>query len=307
MAYPTADGQPQLSGNYIPLLYATMLLIEFYKTTVFGAIANTEHEDQLKKFGDTLRIRTLPDILVEDYVKGQDLNYQTPDPGFIDLLIDKGKYWAMAINALDKKQSDIAYVEKWAAHASQLQAVAIDTDVLHNTYSESHASNMGATAGLISQSINLGVLTAPKLLSKANIVDFIVDCGVVLDEQNVPSDQRWLTLPAWACGLVKTSDLKDASLTGDKVSPLRNGRIGMIDRFEIYATNSLATVADSSGPVSTYMIFGQKNALTFASQMVNTETLKNPKDFGDLIRSLQAYGYKTIKPEAQGTGYIARA
>jgi len=306
MAYPTADGQPQLSGSYIPMLYATMLLIEFYKTTVFGAIANTEHEDQLKKFGDTLRIRTLPDIIVQDYVKGQDLNYQTPDPGYIDLLIDKGKYWAMAINALDKKQSDIAYVEKWAAHASQIQAIAIDTDVLHNTYSTSHASNMGATAGLISQSINLGALTAPKLLTKSNIIDWIVDCGVVLDEQDVPADQRWLTLPAWACGLVKTSDLKDASLTGDKVSPLRNGRIGMIDRFEIYATNNLAKVTDSSGPISTYNIFGQKNALTFASQMVNTETLKNPKDFGDLIRSLQAYGYKTLKPEAMGTGYIAR-
>ena len=72
MAYPTADGQPQLSGSYIPILYATMLLIEFYKTTVFGAIATTEHEDQLKKFGDTLRIRTLPDIIVQDYVKGQE-------------------------------------------------------------------------------------------------------------------------------------------------------------------------------------------------------------------------------------------
>ena len=80
MAYPGAIGHPQMSGGYIPLLYATMLLIEFYKTTIFGAIANTDHEDELKKFGDTLRIRQLPDITSRPYVKGQDLIYETPDP-----------------------------------------------------------------------------------------------------------------------------------------------------------------------------------------------------------------------------------
>lgn len=301
--YPTAAGHPNHSGSYIPRLYASKLLIAFYAATVFGAIATTEHEQQLQKFGDTLRIRSLPEIESKDYVKGQDLDIQTPEGGYIDLEINKGKYWAMAINMLDKKQIDVDYVTKWSEHASNKQKIAIDADILADIYGDVHASNKGSSAGAISGDINLGVSGTPLTLTKDNIIDKTVECGVVLDEQNVPDDGRWMLYPAWACGMLKSSDLKDASMTGDGKSTLRNGRIGMIDRFEIYQTNQLEkTSADSA----TNAMFGQKEALAFASQMTNTETLKNPNDFGDIIRSLQAYGYKVIKPEAMGHLYIAK-
>ncbi len=303
MGYPTATGFPDHSGSYIPTLYASTLLVEFYKATVFGAIATTEHEGQLKKFGDKLQIRTLPDITVRDYVKGQDLVYETPEGGVISLDIDKGKYWSMAFNALDKKQFDIDYVTKWAVHASQNQKVAIDTDVLANVYASAHADNSGATAGAESGAFDMGETGSPKVLTASSILSWIVDCGTVLDEQNVPDENRWLTLPSWACGMLKKSDLKNANETGDSVSPLRNGLIGQIDRFEIYRTNNLAKVTDGSDSV-TNAIFGHKGAIAFASQMTMTEQIKNPNDFGDLVRSLQAYGYKVQKPEALGLGYI---
>ena len=303
--FPTAGSFPNKSGGYIPLLYATMLLVEFYKATVFGAIATTEYEGELKKHGDTLRIRTLPEIVSQDYVKGQKLKYQTPEGGFLDLVIDKGKYWAMALNSLDTKQIDLPYIQKWAEHASVTQKVAIDSDVLSNVYAYAHANNRGTAAGLESASFDLGTTGDPVALTKATILDWIVDCGNVLDEQNVPDENRWLTLPSWACGMLKKSDLKDASITGDGQSVLRNGRIGMIDRFEIFRTNNLSSVIDGSAKVTNSM-FGHKSAIAFASQMIETETLPNPDDFGKLMRSLQAYGYKVVKPEALGHGYIAK-
>ena len=301
--YPTATSHPNDSGSYIPMLYATMLLVAFYQSTIFGAIATTEHEDQLQKFGDTLRIRTLPDIVSRDYVKGQNLQYETPEGGSIDLVIDKGKYWGIKINELDKKQIDVDYVRRWAEHASTTQKVGIDSDVLSNTYASSHASNKGNSAGLKSGNIALGASGTPLALTKANIIDYIVDAGVVLDEQDAPDEGRWFALPSWACGLLKKSDLKDASLTGDGTSVLRNGRLGMIDRFELYRTNNLATVTDGVDTVTNAM-FGHKIAIAFASQMLNTETLPNPNDFGQILRSLQAYGYKVQKPEALGHFYI---
>jgi hypothetical protein len=39
---------------------------------------------------------------------------------------------------------------------------------------------------------------------------------------------------------------------------------------------------------------------------MNTENLPNPKDFGEIIRSLQAYGYKVVKPEALGHLYAKK-
>ncbi len=303
--YPTAGGFPNKSGGYIPLLYATMMLIEFYKATVFGAIATTEYEGQLKQFGDTLRIRTLPDIVSRKYVKGQKLIRQRPDPGFLDLVIDKGEYWSVSTNNLDTKQIDLPYIQKWAEHASITQKVAIDSDVLSNVYAYAHANNCGSTAGANSGAFDMGEAGAPVELSKSTILDWIVDAGTVLDEQNVPDENRWFTLPSWACGMLKKSDLKDASLTGDGKSTLRNGRIGMIDRFEIFRSNNLATTVDDSTNVTNAM-FGHKSAIAFASQMTEQRTIDDPDDFGKITEALQAYGYKVVKPEALGHGYIAK-
>lgn len=305
MSYPTASGFPNMSGSYIPTLYAAKLLVEFYKSSVFGDIATTEYEGQISQMGDTLRIRTLPDIVVNNYTKGQKLVYQTPEGSYLDLLIDKGKYWAVAYNELDKKQSDIEYVQKWAEHAGETMKVAIDADVLQNTYGDVHASNKGATAGVESGDIDLGSSGSPVELLSTNIIDTIVNCGVVLDEQNVPDDNRWMVLPAWAIGLLKSSDLKDASITGDGQSVLRNGRVGKIDRFTIYMSNNLKMTTDGSDKVANAM-FGHKMGIAFASQMTSKETIDNPNDFGKLIRALQAYGYKVVKPEAVGHLYATK-
>lgn len=304
--YPISIGHPDLSANskYIPTLYAKKLLIEFYKASVFSDIANTDYEGQIKEQGDKVEIRMLPDITINTHTKGQALTYENPESSTVTLLIDKGKYWAISIDPVDKKQSDIEFVNQWAVHASETLRVGIDYDVLSNIYSDVSSSNSGATAGVNSSSFNLGATGAVVGLTYSNILNYIVDCGTVLDEQNIPDTGRWMVLPPWACGLIKKGDLKDASLAGDATSIMRNGLIGMIDRFKIYKSNNLATASDTSDGSTAVtahkILFGHPSSLTFASQMVMSETLKNPTAFGDLLRALQVYGYKVVKPEAIG-------
>ncbi len=297
--YPVAAGFPDMSGTYIPTLYAKKLLIALYAATVFGAIANTDLEGTISKFGDTVKIRTLPDITVRDYVKGQNLNYETPEPSTVSLLIDKGKYWALNINTVDKKQSDIDYVSQWAAHASERLKIAIDSGMLADIYDDVGANNKGLTAGLKSANINLGVSGTPLAVDSTNIIETIAKCGQVLDEQNVPDTGRWFVIPAWLSFLIKTSDLKDASLAGDATSIIRNGRIGMVDRFTLYLSNNLKTNT-SGNYTATEMVFGHKMSLTFATQIVEREIIPNPNDFGQLLRALQVYGYKVVKSQAIG-------
>jgi hypothetical protein len=43
---------------------------------------------------------------------------------------------------------------------------------------------------------------------------------------------------------------------------------------------------------------------TFASQMTNMETMRSEATFGNIIRGLQVYGYKVIKPEALAQGVV---
>ena len=95
-------------------------------------------------------------------------------------------------------------------------------------------------------------------------------------------------------------------ITGDSASPIRNGLVGSIDRFTIYSSNLLSSVADS-GHSCTNMLFGHKSALTFASQLVENQLIDNPQDFGKLMRGLQVYGYKVVKKQSIGRlyGYAA--
>lgn len=99
--------------------------------------------------------------------------------------------------------------------------------------------------------------------------------------------------------------LKDASLAGDGTSIMRNGRLGIIDRFELYSSNQIATTTDGADTVQN-CIFGHPTAITFASQLTENRMIPNPDDFGDLMEGLQVYGYETIKAQALGHFYATK-
>ena len=153
-----------------------------------------------------MHIRTTPSITINNHSKGEQLTYENPVPTLVDLLIDKGKYYAFNAEDVDKKQSDYNFMEDWTRDAAEQLKISIDTDILANTFADAHADNQGATAGVISNSFDLGVTGSPVVLTKANILDVIVNMGTVLDEQNVPETGRFVVLPPWACGMIKKSD-----------------------------------------------------------------------------------------------------
>lgn len=284
------------SGTFIPQIWSGKLLVKFYAATVFGSIANTDYEGEIKGMGESVIIRSTPDIVIRDYEIGDTLTNQRPTAPKVQLDIDKGKYFSFVLDDVEETQSDIALLDDWGNDASEQMQIAIDTQILGTIYADVSADNKGATAGVKSNSYNLGTTAAPVILTKANILDYIVDMGSVLDEQNIPHNGRWLVLPVWACGLIKKSDLKDASVSGDGTSMLRNGRLGMIDRFEIYMSNNVAAIGGGSNVWQ--ILAGHKAGLTFASQMTNMETLRGETRFGTIVRGLNVYGYKVIKATA---------
>ena len=294
MAFPASGGYTQYSGNFIPEIWSGKLQVKFYKTTVFSEIANTDWEGEIKGQGDKVHIRTIPTITINSYTKGQNLTNQVPDSTPVELLIDKGKYFAVVLDDVDAVQTDIKLMDVFTNDATTQMKIAIDADVLNGVKASAATDNKGATAGVISGNINLGTDASPRAVTSSNILDLFLDAGQVLDEQNVPEDGRWLVIPAWMASMVKRSDLKQAYLTGDSVSPLRNGKLGMIDRFMVYVSNNLPKTNDGDS----YVMAGTRDAITFASQMTNVETLRAQSTFGNIVRGLNVYGYNVIKPEA---------
>jgi len=309
MSYPVSPGRPNYSGNFIPEIWSGKLIENFYDATVLAAISNTDYEGEIRQYGDTVNIRTTPEITIRDYVKGQTLTVENPDKPKIQLLIDKGEYFACVEDDVDKVQSDINLMDTWSKDASERMKIKIDQRVLTDILPGVASTNKGATAGAISASFNLGVTTSPLTVTKDGaggttaVIDLLVDLGTVLDEANCPEDNRFVVIPAKMAGLIKKSELKDASLTGDGTSIVRNGRLGMIDRFTVYMSHNLKK-ASVGGATEFSLIAGHKMGFTFASQMTNMETIRSESTFGNIIRGLQVYGYKVTKGEALATSII---
>jgi hypothetical protein len=305
MTFPVAPGRPNYSGNFIPEIWSGKLIENFYDATVLAAISNTDYEGEIRNMGDTVNIRTIPNITIRDYVKGQNLVVENPDRPKLQLVIDKGEYFACVEDDVDKVQSDVNLMDMWSKDASEQMKIKIDQRVLTDMLVDISALNKGATAGRISGNINLGTDGSPLTVTKDGassstaVIDLLVDMGTVLDEANSPEQNRFVVIPAKMAGLIKKSELKDASLTGDGTSIVRNGRLGMIDRFTVYTSHNLKV---SSGKFN--IIAGHKMGFTFASQMTNMETLRSENTFGNIIRGLQVYGYQVIKPEALSTAVV---
>ena len=297
MAFATSSGHPAYTGNFIPEIWSGKLIENFYDATVLAAISNTDYEGEIRNMGDTVNIRTTPEITIQTYVKGQTLSVENPDKAKLQLIIDKGEYFACVEDDVDQVQTDMNLMDMWSKDASERMKIKIDQRVLTDLLPDVSANNKGQTAGAISGNIDLGVAGTPEALTTSNVIGKIVDMGTVLDEANCPEGDRFLVIPAKMAGLIKQSDLKDASITGDGSSPLRNGRLGMIDRFTVYVSHNLKKT--SGGEFS--VIGGHKMGFTFASQMTNMETIRSETTFGNIIRGLQVYGYKVVKPEALAT------
>jgi hypothetical protein len=316
--YPTGSAANTLAATgFIPEIWSGKMVEKFYNSTVLAAISNTDYEGEIKSFGDKVHIRTKPTITIKKYAADGLLEPDRPAGGEVILNIDQGRYWNTILDDVMRTQSDINLLSIWAEDAAEQMKITIDTDVLLNILGQCAAVNEGTLSGAASLNLNLGVTGTPLLLAATagsgvvDILDCILRLGQTLDEQNIPETGRWLVLPAWAATLIKRSELRQAYLSGDAVSMLRNGRIGMVDRFTIYSSNLLPKGAITSPATlaagETVMYAGHPHALTFASQMTEMEVMRSEHTFGNLQRGLQVYGYKVVAPVALAQAIIKPA
>ena len=299
--------------GYNPKRYSGKILRKFYETCVLPQISNTDYEGEIKDYGDTVIIRTTPDIQVHDYQKGQDLSYDVYDTDITTLTIDKGKYWAFVTNPVDQKQTDIkSFVENWTSDAARRVKIAIERDVMSYLITMADTYNTGATAGKVSGAYNLGTAASTRPIIASTVIQLINDCGSVLSEQNIPvlEESCWMVAGQKFMNLLASSDLYKADIMGTgKSLELTGGqhRIPKIDCFDIYASNLMPAVVNSGSTVASagYVIFGHRDALTFAAQLTENEALPNPKGFGTLHRGLIIYGYKVVQPKCLGFAVVS--
>lgn len=325
---------PTIAAAFNPMLWSKKINAKYYVDNQLVEVTNTNWEGEIKSQGDSVRIRTAPTLTISDYVIGSSLQYEVPTPIYQDMLIEKAKSFAFQCNDVQTAQSDIDLQNFYMDDAAKQLKISITEEVFYSMFigptpnsasttaantRSTAAANQGATAGAKSAALNLGTDLVPVDLTgatgPANLLALILNMGAVLDEQNVPDEGRWLIMGPYDRQILMQSNLAQAYFTGDNASIVRTGRIGMIDRFNVYVSNMLprgttakgwvtASAAVSTGGTMTSavarrcIVAGNKDAISFANQVNKTEQVRNPSDFGDFIRGLSVYGRKVVKDDA---------
>ena len=281
MAYSTSGGSFSFASgenHFIPEVFSKKLQAKFYAQTMLSEVTTNEYEGEISGLGNKVNIRTVPAVSVADY--SGSISYSDVTSSTIELDINKAKSYAFKVDDILREQADIDFMNEAANDAAQNMKIAIEQDVFANVAAGSSLTDINGT---------------PANVTSANVLGHILDAGQQLDENNIPEDGRFMIINPAVATVLKQSELRQAYLTGDNVSPLRNGFIGTVDRFNMYVSNNLST----SGGV-TSGLYGHPKAIAYASQMTNTETVRLESSFGDGVRGLSVYGYKVILPTAIG-------
>ena len=268
--------------NFIPEVFSKLLQAKFYKKSILPAISNTDYEGEISGQGDKVIIRTVPNVTINDYAGT--ITTQELTTAKVEMLIDKAKYYSFKVDDVLAAQADINMLDGASTDASEGMRIAVETDVLS-------AAVTGATS--------IGSQTA---ITSANILENILLMSKQLDELNIPEEGRFIVLSPEFISLLKQSELRQAYVTGDATSPLRNGQVGMVDRFNVFQSNMVYTPASGSDAGYTHVLAGHPKALSFASQFTNTETVRMESTFGDQVRGLKVYGSKVVTPDALCVG-----
>lgn len=268
--------------NFIPEIFSKLLQAKFYKQSVLPAISNNEYEGEISGQGDKVTIRTVPAVTINDYAGT--ISTQELTTAKVELLIDQAKYYSFKVDDVLAAQADINMLEAASNDAAEGMRVAVETQVL---------------SSVVADATTIGSQTT---ISTSNILGEILGFAKSLDELNIPEEGRFLVLSPEFISMLKQTELRQAYLTGDAESPLRNGRVGMIDRFTVYQSNMLYTPGSGTDSGYTHVLAGHPKAISFASQFTNTETVRMETTFGDQVRGLKVYGSKVVTPDCLAVG-----
>ena len=268
--------------NFIPEVFSKLLQAKFYSKSVLPEISNTDYEGEISGQGDKIVVRTVPAVTINDYAGT--ITTQELTTAKVEMLIDKAKYYSFKVDDVLAAQADINMLEGASSDASEGMRIAVETDVLA-------AAVTGATT--------IGSQTT---ITATNILSNILVLAKTLDELNIPEEGRFIVLSPEFISMLKQSELRQAYLTGDATSPLRNGLVGMVDRFKVFQSNMVYTPSSGADSGYTHVLAGHPKAISFASQFTNTETVRMESTFGDQVRGLKVYGSKVITPDALCVG-----
>lgn len=264
--------------NFIPEVWSAAILEALRAKLVFPSLCNRDYEGDIREAGDTVHITGYNDVTVHEYVRGKAITVDdVTDKEAAVLKIDKSDYFAFKVNDLDKTQAKADLTGKFTNSAAY--------NMMKNV--ENYISNLMDTAvGTPAKTVDVG--------TPADAYLAVVEAGRKLDVQNVPDEGRWLVVsPDFYALLLQDSRFIEGTEAGHNT--LLNGVVGQVRGFTVVKSNNVPR--KSASPDTQSILAGTNAAVTFAQQVSKVEAMRMQTDFADMVRGLDLYGAKVIRPE----------
>ena len=322
MAFTTTAGYANLpSGNFTPSIFSQKVLKFFRRASVVEDITNTDYAGEIENFGDTVNIIKEPTITVSSYTRGAVVNPQDLADDQTTLVVDQANAFAFKIDDIEERQSHInwealstssgAYSLKRAYDANVLDLMATSAGL---TGESGAATAQIAGIGTLGTALDVGGASTPG----DTAVNVMLKMSRALDDQSVPEENRWFVAPPlWYTHLFSAGGkIAEVQVTGDQVSPLRNGMAlqGTIAGFKCYKSTALnssggtdqVTISGlaTDGTEHTIMA-GHISSTATASHIAKTEVVRSTESFSDVVRGLHVFGRKVLRAEAIVRGQVS--
>jgi hypothetical protein len=260
-------------------------LREFEKATVFGSCLSRLYEGEVK-IGNTVKVPRIGAVSVKPYVKRTAITYDDIDSSTIDITIDQQDYWALRAEDIEKIQAAPDFLD--AATRNAAYALADKADVYT-------AGVLKAGAGVTE---DLGTTAAPISIRSGETYGLFALIGQKLTENNIPQVGRWLVAPPWLYKKLVLAKARKDTPNGDITA---NGYVGRFLGFDVLISNnvpySMETIDSES--VKVYSVLaGIRDCGTLIHQITAIESLRDPAQFGELVRGLSVYTAKVLQPTA---------
>jgi hypothetical protein len=271
--------------DFIPTVWAARLLAALDKALVYGQanVVNRDYEGEIKKAGNTVKIASIGEVTIDDYTTNTDIsNPETLTDDEQTLLIDNAKYFNFYVDSVDRAQQNVNVLDEAMRRSAYGLRDVADTFLA------------GIMAAAVPVGNTIGSEATPEVPTKDDAYEFLVDLGVLLDESNVPTVDRFVVMPAWFHGLLLKDDrfVRSGTQAGDR--RLRNGEAGEAAGFAVLKSNKVPNTAGEKYKI----IAGHSIATAYVEQILDVQTYKPEKRFGDAVKGLHVYGGKVVRPTA---------
>lgn len=267
--------------SFIPETWSGALQTRLHNNLVLANICNRDYEGDVVD-GDRVRINKINAIGTAAYTPNSTtLTYAQIDGAPIYLDINRRYSANFYVEDLDKRQARGDVVGE--ATAEMAYALANEMDAF--------IASLYTQAQIVS---GLGTSGTPIDITSLNITEYLGLVNQKLDEANVPQAGRFIALRPWMYAKIQLADI---TLNTDNTDTLRNGFMGNYLGLDIYVSNNISE-SNTSTHADSRCIAGYNGSITLAQQLSTVEAMRAETTFRDLVRALNVYGAKVVRPDA---------